>query len=50
MKNLGCLDWYRYTHTCYKGERPACGICPACKLRLKGFAEAGIKDLIEYRK
>lgn len=49
MKDLGRLDWYKYTHTCYEGRRPACGKCPACLLRLKGFEEANIKDPIEYR-
>lgn len=44
MQKLGKLDLYRYTQTCYNGKRPPCGICPACKLRAKGFAEAGIKD------
>ena len=50
MKDLGHLDWYKYTHTCYEGKRPACGKCPACKLRLNGFYEAGIEDPIEYEK
>lgn len=50
MEKLGCLELYKYTHTCYKGERPACGECPACELRLKGFEEAGIKDPLEYKK
>ena len=44
MKDLGRLDWYKYTHTCYEGAQPPCGKCPACKLRAKGFLEAGIKD------
>uniref|UniRef100_A0A6M3XMT7 7-cyano-7-deazaguanine synthase n=1 Tax=viral metagenome TaxID=1070528 RepID=A0A6M3XMT7_9ZZZZ len=44
MQKMGCLDWYAHTHTCYKGEAPPCGECPACLLRAKGFAEAGIKD------
>ncbi|MDD4526481.1 MAG: 7-cyano-7-deazaguanine synthase QueC [Candidatus Margulisbacteria bacterium] len=43
-KELGVLDVMKYTHTCYKGQRPPCGECPACKLRAKGFAEAGIID------
>lgn len=30
--------------TCYNGKRPGCGTCPACELRAKGFAEAGIAD------
>jgi 7-cyano-7-deazaguanine synthase len=41
---LGGLDAMAFTHTCYKGERPPCGECPACLLRAKGFAEAGVKD------
>ncbi len=46
MQSLGTLDWYKYTITCYNGTN--CGICPSCKLRIKGFEEAGIKDPIEY--
>ena len=42
------LELLKYSHTCYKGSRPACGECPACKLRLKGFKEAGILDPIKY--
>jgi 7-cyano-7-deazaguanine synthase len=38
------MDWLRHSHTCYRGERPPCGTCPACRLRAKGFAEAGIPD------
>lgn len=49
MKTLGKLEWYRYSHTCYEGKRPACGQCPACKLRLKGFEKAGMKDPILYQ-
>jgi len=41
---LGALDAMALTHTCYNGLRPPCGHCPACKLRAKGFAEAGIED------
>ena len=48
MVALGKLDWYRDTHTCYKGQRPACGECPSCQLRLQGFATAGIQDPIDY--
>ena len=49
MKKLGGLSLLKYTHTCYEGARPACGKCPACKLRLKGFKEAGITDPIKYK-
>jgi 7-cyano-7-deazaguanine synthase len=43
-KSLGALPAMALTHTCYNGERPPCGNCAACKLRAKGFAEAGIAD------
>jgi 7-cyano-7-deazaguanine synthase len=43
-RDLGGLPAMAYTHTCYNGERPPCGHCPACKLRAKGFAQTGIED------
>jgi 7-cyano-7-deazaguanine synthase len=43
-RDLGALPAMTLTHTCYNGQRPPCGACPACKLRAKGFAEAGIED------
>lgn len=49
MVKLGGLELLKYTHTCYEGTKPACGKCPACRLRLKGFKEYGIDDLIYYR-
>jgi 7-cyano-7-deazaguanine synthase len=36
------------THTCYFSSKEACGSCNACKLRLKSFQEAGLKDPIKY--
>lgn len=30
--------------TCYEGKRPGCGVCAACSLRAKGFADAGELD------
>jgi len=41
---------FRLTHSCYDPDehRRACGLCDSCRLRLKGFAEAGIHDPIEY--
>jgi len=36
------------TWSCYKNEDKACGICDSCRLRLKGFSKAGIKDKIPY--
>jgi 7-cyano-7-deazaguanine synthase len=43
-RDLGALPAMAHTHTCYNGDRPPCGRCPACVLRAKGFAEAGIVD------
>jgi 7-cyano-7-deazaguanine synthase len=46
-RDLGALDAMALTHTCYNGQRPPCGECPACRLRAKGFKEAGITDPLE---
>ncbi len=46
---LGALPAMALTHTCYNGQRPPCGDCPACRLRAKGFAEAGIDDPLVAR-
>ena len=37
------------TWSCYKEEDEACGVCDSCRLRLKGFEKAGIKDKIPYK-
>jgi len=39
-----------YTWSCYQSEDEACGVCDSCRLRLKGFEEAGVKDPISYVK
>jgi 7-cyano-7-deazaguanine synthase len=36
------------TWSCYQNEEKACGVCDSCRLRLKGFEKAGVKDLIDY--
>ena len=43
---------YSLTHSCYEPDRQgrSCGRCDACRLRLKGFTEAGLHDPIEYVK
>ncbi|OPZ76583.1 MAG: 7-cyano-7-deazaguanine synthase [Actinobacteria bacterium ADurb.Bin444] len=40
----GCMEALAESVTCYHGKVPGCGACPACVLRAKGFAEAGIAD------
>ena len=36
------------TWSCYENNKKACGACESCLLRLHGFKNAGVKDLIEY--
>jgi 7-cyano-7-deazaguanine synthase len=37
------------TWSCYQNGDEACGVCDSCRLRLKGFEKAGIKDKIPYK-
>jgi 7-cyano-7-deazaguanine synthase len=41
---------YALTHSCYDPDPQgrSCGRCDSCRLRLKGFAQAGLRDPIEY--
>jgi 7-cyano-7-deazaguanine synthase len=41
---------FSLTHSCYDPDAQgrSCGLCDSCSLRLKGFAEAGLKDPLEY--
>jgi len=41
---------YASTHSCYDPtvEGLSCGVCDSCRLRLKGFAEAGLTDPLRY--
>lgn len=41
---------YRLTHSCYAPSRAglACGRCDSCRLRARGFAEAGVPDPTRY--
>jgi 7-cyano-7-deazaguanine synthase len=42
---------FSLTHSCYDPDEAgvSCGRCDSCRLRLKGFAEAGLRDPVEYR-
>ena len=52
LKGISLGVDYGSTHSCYDPDREgvACGACDSCRLRLKGFAEAGLKDPLPYRK
>jgi len=41
---------YSQTHSCYDPtpEGLSCGSCDSCRLRLKGFSEAGLQDPLRY--
>ncbi|MHC4085334.1 MAG: 7-cyano-7-deazaguanine synthase QueC [Planctomycetota bacterium] len=41
---------YSLTHSCYDPDEQgrSCGQCDSCRFRLKGFADSGLTDPIEY--
>lgn len=39
---------WELTWSCYQGKAHACGLCDSCRLRLKGFADAGQIDPLSY--
>lgn len=46
---MGLKIPFEHTWSCYQGEGEACGLCDSCRLRLKAFKEAGVKDPIKYK-
>jgi 7-cyano-7-deazaguanine synthase len=43
---------YSITHSCYDPDElgRSCGLCDSCRLRLKGFRDAGLEDPVAYVK
>ena len=41
---------FAMTHSCYDPDARgrSCGLCDSCRLRLKGFVDAGLEDPLEY--
>lgn len=39
---------FALTHSCYEGQRPACGLCPTCVERIEAFKSNGLCDPIQY--
>ena len=41
---------FRLTHSCYDPDERgrSCGLCDSCRLRIKGFREAGLEDPLDY--
>jgi len=39
---------FELTWSCYQNTEIACGRCASCRLRLKAFKEAGLKDPLPY--
>ncbi len=48
-RGLGLGVPFEKTWSCYQAEAHACGACESCRLRLRGFREAGAEDPIPYR-
>jgi 7-cyano-7-deazaguanine synthase len=40
---------FERTWSCYQAEERACGACESCRLRRRGFEQAGAADPIPYR-
>lgn len=41
---------FALTHSCYDPDTQgrSCGLCDSCRLRLRGFADAGLQDPLQY--
>lgn len=52
QKGIGLGVDYSLSVSCYQADETgaACGVCDSCRLRAKGFAEAGVEDPTDYRR
>jgi 7-cyano-7-deazaguanine synthase len=48
QKSLALGVPLKNTWSCYLSEEKACGVCDSCRLRLRGFEQAGVEDPLEY--
>jgi len=48
QKSIALSVPLQHTWSCYQSEELACGVCDSCRLRLRGFKNAGEVDPIDY--
>lgn len=48
-QDCGAMAALAFSHTCYNGQQPPCGACPACEIRARGFADAEVEDPLVAR-
>ena len=49
QKGISLGTPFHLTWSCYEAGEKACGECESCRLRRRGFEEAGVLDPIPYR-